>query len=72
MSLCYKCHQKEHKQNRSELTKKGIVKARTKEIKDILISQIDLLQKIQDEELCSVLEIIDCIVEAPVKKTIRY
>lgn len=70
ISLCYECHKEKHKLNRSKLTKKGIEEARTKEVKDVLISKIDLLQRIQDEELCSVAEIVDCIVEAPVKKTI--
>lgn len=71
ISLCYECHKKEHELNRSELTKRGIEKARAKEIKDVLISKIALLQTIQNEELYSVAEIIDCIIEAPIKKTIR-
>lgn len=72
ISLCYECHKNEHKSNRSELAKIGIQRARKKKTKDVLISKVDLLQKISDGELCSVAEIIDCIIEAPAKKTIGY
>lgn len=70
MSLCCECHKKIHKFNRSELTKIGIEKARKKKTKDVWISKVDLLKKIQSEELRDVLDVIDCIVTAPVKKTI--
>lgn len=70
ISLCYKCHKEEHKENHSELTKMGIQKAKEAPIKDILISKLALLQKIQDEELTSAKEIVDYIIEAPVKKYI--
>ena len=67
MTLCADCHDKEHIKNRSELTKEGIKKAKNAEC-DKLISVIDLLTKIQEEEPQSVIEIIDIIRSIPARK----
>ena len=70
ISLCYSCHMKEHALNRSELTKAGLERRKNAPIKDILISKIDLLEKIQNGELTDPLDIVDCIIDAPCKKCI--
>ena len=70
ISLCYSCHMKEHALNRSGLTKAGLERRKNAPIKDILISKIDLLEKIQNGELTDPLDIVDCIIDAPCKKCI--
>ena len=77
MSVCDQCHEKQHKNDRSELTKIGIEKIRTGEtpLKDVLISQINLLEKIliliEDlQEDIRISDIIDAIIDAPIKKKI--
>ena len=70
IALCHKCHREQHAYNHSELTKIGIAKAKEAPITDVYISKIDLLQQIQDEELVSAKEIVDAIINAPIKKYI--
>lgn len=75
MALCDDCHKKIHTGDISSLTKLGIKRARTAEVTDILVSQIEILNKILEGceagEWLTAGDIVDIIINAKIKKRIH-
>lgn len=71
--LCYQCHSKLHfgenkKINHSELTKEGLRKARTKEVKYHLVALEEIYEEIKERDFCiDAMDLLDIIFSVPIR-----